>query len=44
METPFNLIKQVPEILAFAYTNNICEIKMKYCGPNLAKFIDSYQY
>lgn len=40
-DTPFNLINQVPEILAFAYTDRICEIKMADCGPNLESFLET---
>jgi serine/threonine protein kinase len=42
--TPFNFINQVPEILGFAYTQSLCEIKMLHCGPNVEKFLRSVYF
>ena len=43
-DSPFNLINQVPEILAFAYTDKIGEIKMRDCGLSLEDFIQTTLY
>ena len=33
--TPFQLIKQVPKVLGFAYTDKVCEVKMLHSGTTL---------
>ena len=41
---PFKLIRQVPEVLGFAHTDKVCEVKMLHCGTTLDDFMKTQFY